>query len=36
MPSRSLVKIIARSLGRVLVICGSLGWRVGELMIRVK
>ena len=36
LPSRSLVKVIARSLERVLVLCRQRGWRAGDLMIRVK
>lgn len=35
-PSRSLVTIVARSRDRVLAICRTMGWRSGELMIRVK
>jgi len=35
-PSRSLVTIVARSRERVLEICRTMGWRSGEVMIRVK
>jgi hypothetical protein len=36
MPSRSSIKVIARSLERVLLLCRQRGWRAGDLMIRVK
>jgi len=36
MPTRSLVTIVARSRERVLAICWTMGWRTGEVMIRVK
>lgn len=36
MPTRSLVTVVARSRERVLAICRTMGWRSGEVMIRVK
>ncbi len=36
MPSRTSVKVIARSLERVLLICRRRGWHADDLMIRVK
>lgn len=36
LPTRSLVRVIARSLERVLVVCRKRGWSAGDLMIRVK
>lgn len=36
MPTHSLVTIVAKSRDRVVVICRNLGWRSGDLMIRVK
>ncbi len=35
-PTRSLANVIAKSLDRVLTICRKRGWRVRDLMIRVK
>jgi len=36
LPSRSLVRVIARSLERVLAVCRKRGWSAGDLMIRIK
>ncbi|HEX9880474.1 MAG TPA: hypothetical protein VGB25_09800 [Candidatus Binatia bacterium] len=35
-PSRSLLRIMTKSLKRVFSICGSRGWKTKDLMIRVK
>lgn len=35
-PTRSLVRIMTKSLKRVMTICDSKGWKSKDLMIRVK
>jgi hypothetical protein len=35
-PTRRSVTIVARSRERVLAVCRTMGWRSGDLMIRVK
>lgn len=35
-PTRCLIKIVTKSIERVLAICSARGWKSKELMIRVK